>query len=149
MHCFLSISTGLSSKSASAVLHSAKPDSSISAVEVQDSPRHNFVGRSAEVTPLIGTQQDARNRGRTRYPRSRILRHCNNPAPHFCLVCWRSISSCSLLKHRLENENQEVLGCGFAKISQRFCATSHTLKFYCVRRRTKYLRNGRNVRESY
>ena len=27
-------------------------------------------------------------------------------------------------------------------ISQRFCATSHTVKFYCVRRRTKSLRNG-------
>ena len=34
---------------------------------------------------------------------------------------------------------------GRRPISQRFCATSHTVKFYCVRRRTKSLRNGPSV----
>ena len=50
MHCFLSIPTGLSSKSTSAVLHSAKPNSS--AVQVHDSPRHNFLGRVSRSDPL-------------------------------------------------------------------------------------------------
>ena len=52
VHCFLSILTGLSSKSTSAGPHSAKSNSRKSAVEVQDSPRHNFLGRLGRSDPL-------------------------------------------------------------------------------------------------
>ena len=43
---------------------------------------------------------------------SRIIRHCTNPAPPFCLVCGCGISSCSVLKYWLGSGKQEVLGCG-------------------------------------
>ena len=41
---------------------------------------------------------------------SRILEHCINPALPFCPVWVCGTSSCSVLKYRLENQKQEVLG---------------------------------------
>ena len=46
---------------------------------------------------------------------SRILGHFNNPALPFCPVCGRGISFWSMLKYSLENEKQEVLGCGYVR----------------------------------
>ena len=42
---------------------------------------------------------------------SKILRHCNNPALPFCLVCGRGISCCPVLQYWLENEKHDVLVC--------------------------------------
>ena len=54
----------------------------------------------------------------------------------------------SVERHPILRDRQPLVECGGSErcisrpISQRFCATSHTVKFYCLRRRTKSLRNG-------
>ena len=47
-----------------------------------------------------------------------------------------------VVKTLLKKHGIEVNKADNRPISQRFCATSHTVQFYCVRRRTKSLRNG-------
>ena len=84
--------------------------------------------RGLDVEPVVGDQRHLVEAGHPDQPEvvavpppaadilalkhvSRILGHRNNPALPFCPVCGRGISSCSVLKYWLENEEQEMWVC--------------------------------------
>ena len=69
--------------------------------------------------------------------------HCLSPSHSAKLESNRAGREALPVKSTLQNEK----GRDRRPTSQRFCPTSYTVKFYCVRRRTKSLRNGPSVGE--